>query len=102
MPSWPPESVSAANKSSPTKIPVRWKPISNSYYIHGILRGYVLSYKAVVSNPSFKEEERNLTVGPNDLSIELRDLSPFTVYSIQVMAFTVKGKGKASPIIYGG
>ena len=99
----PPENVYAANKSTPTTIPVTWQPISNQYFVHGILRGYTVTYRAI-SNPNQRldEKERNITVGPNTTSVVLNKLSSFTIYSIEVRAFTVKGNGIPSQVIFAG
>ena len=102
-PGMPPENVYAANKSTPTTIPVTWQPISNQYFVHGILRGYTVTYRAI-SNPNQRldEKERNITVGPNTTSVVLNKLSSFTIYSIEVRAFTVKGNGIPSQVIFAG
>lgn len=99
----PPENVYAANKSTPTTIPVTWQPIGNQYFVHGILRGYTVTYRAI-SNPNHRleEKERNITVGANTTSVVLNKLSSFTIYSIEVRAFTVKGNGIPSQVIFAG
>ena len=71
--------------------------------MHGILTGYTVTYRAV-KNPNKKldEKEKNITVGPNTLSLELHDLSSFTIYSIVIRAFTRKGNGTPSAVILAG
>ena len=49
-----------------------------------------------------QEKEKNIIVGPSTLSLELHNLSSFTTYSIEVRAFTVKGNGTPSQVIFAG
>ena len=62
-----------------------------------------MTYRAI-SNPNQRldEKERNITVGPNTTSVVLNKLSSFTIYSIEVRAFTVKGNGIPSQVILAG
>lgn len=84
-------------------IPVSWQPIRDLYYVHGILLGYTVTYRAVRNpNKELEEEEKSITVGPNTLYAELHQLSSFTTYSIQVRAFTKKGNGTPSAVIFAG
>ena len=53
-------------------------------------------------NKELKEKEKNITVGPSTLSVQLHNLSSFTIYSIEVRAFTVKGNGIPSQVIFAG
>lgn len=103
VPSWPPEQVTASNKTGPTKITVRWQPISNQYYTHGILLGYKVLYRAV-SNPDevLYGEEKVAVLGPDALDVTIENLTSYTVYSVKVVAFTSKGNGVPSPTIYAG
>lgn len=102
-PGWPPENVYAANKTTPTMIPVSWRPIANHFFVHGILRGYTVTYQAVRNpNKEIEEKPKHVIVGRNTLSVELHGLSSFTIYSIEVSAFTVKGNGTPSQVIFGG
>lgn len=81
---------------------VRWNPIPDEFYVHGILRGYKVIYKAIaIANEHLEEElETNqVTVPSSNLSAVLENLNAFTRYSIEVLAFTVKGDGvKSTPI----
>ena len=103
VPSWPPEQVKATNKSTSTAIPVFWKPISNKYFVHGVLLGYRVLYRPI-SNPNKKiqEAEKAVTVDANTLSVIITGLESFTVYSIRVTAYTIKGNGRPSPAIRAG
>lgn len=93
------------NKTSPTKIVVQWNPIPDKFYIHGILRGYKVLYKAIaISNEEFEGEleTSEVIVGPNMLFADLGNLNAFTRYEIEVLAFTVKGDGVKSKDIRAG
>ena len=98
-----PENVFATNKTTPTMIPVSWEPIRDPYYVHGILLGYTVTYRAIRNpNKELEQEEKNVTVGPKTTYVELQDLSSFTIYSIKVRAFTRKGNGTPSAVIFAG
>lgn len=82
---------------------VSWKPIRDPYYVHGILLGYTVTYRAIRNpNKELEEKEKNVTVGPKTTYIELQHLSSFTIYSIKVRAFTRKGNGTPSAVIFAG
>ena len=103
VPGRPPENVFATNKTSPTMIPVSWKPIQDSYYVHGILLGYTVTYRAIRNpNKELEEKEKNVTVGPKTTYVELQHLSSFTIYSIKVRAFTRIGNGTPSAVVVAG
>ena len=102
-PGWPPENVFATNKTTPTMIPVSWKPIRDPYYVHGVLLGYTVTYRAMRNpNKELEEKEKSVKVGPKTTYIELQNLSSFTIYSIKVQAFTRKGNGTSSAVIFAG
>ena len=102
-PGWPPENVFATNKTTPTMIRVSWKPIRDSYYVHGILLGYTVTYQAIRNpNEELEEKEKNVTVGPKTTHVELQHLSSFTIYSIKIRAFTRKGNGTTSAVVFAG
>jgi len=84
---------------------VRWNPIPDSFYVHGILRGYKVFYKAIaIANEDLEEElETNQVTVPSwSLSAVLENLNAFTRYRIEVLAFTVKGDGVKSTAINAG
>ena len=88
---------------SSTEIPVSWQPITPSYYVHGVLRGYRIKYKPVrdtikTINATFKWEK----IGPDKLEYLITGLQPFTTYAIQVLAFTAVGNGAESEESFGG
>ena len=90
------------NKTSPTKIQVQWKPIPDTFYVHGILRGYRVLYRAVAiadETPDEKMETKVVTVSSSSLFADLENLDAYTRYEIEVLAFTIKGDGvKSEPI----
>lgn len=102
VPSQSPVNVQAMNKTSPTKIEVQWKPIPDEFYVHGILRGYRVLYKAIATAEETPEEESEtniVTVSSSSLSAVLENLDAYTRYEIEVLAFTIKGDGvKSEPI----
>ena len=62
-----------------------------------------MTYRAVRNpNEELEEKAKHVRVGPSTLSVELHNLSSFTIYSIQVRAFTDRGNGTPSEVIYAG
>ena len=106
VPSQAPINVLALNKTSPTKIIVRWNPIPDEFYIHGILRGYRVFYKAIATaNKKLDDgviQTRNVAVNSFTLAVVLENLSAFTRYEIEVLAFTIKGNGVRSNAVTAG
>ena len=92
VPSLPPQNVWANNISS-TALRAKWNPVPPSF-VHGILRGYKVLYKKT-NEPS--APYTNLTVPPGVRLKEIYQLRKFTFYTIQVLAFTIKGNGALSP-----
>ena len=71
--------------------------------MHGILLGYRVLYQALKNpNKKIQEQERVKTVDANTLSVIITELDSFTVYSIRVTAYTIKGNGASSPAIRAG
>ena len=104
VPSHTPEQFKAINKSSPTSIPLTWKPIRDPFYIHGILRGYKIEFRMThLAGSALRDDNDTVihTVGPNTLSHVLTDLEIYAVYRIKIRAFTVKGDGVLSEISAG-
>ena len=89
MPSLPPGNVQAHNTSS-TSLMVTWNPVPQQY-VHGILRGYTVTYRVENSNSG---EAHNATT--RKTSMEVTGLHKYTKYMIRVLAFTVKGNGNVS------
>ncbi|XP_068688561.1 uncharacterized protein [Montipora foliosa] len=101
-PSQPPINVRAPNKTSPTKITVQWNPIPDNFYVHGILRGYKVFYTAIATaNKKHDEvmETKEIILNSSTRFIVLKNLSVFTRYEIEVLAFTAKGDGVRSDAI---
>lgn len=87
-PTWTPTSLAAWNTSS-TSILLSWQPLADWYYLHGILRGYLISYSRVDGLLS----KENVSTSSSSLSLELTGLDEYVEYRLEVRAFTVKGSG---------
>ena len=88
-----PQTVLAWNTSS-TTIMVRWQPLVDEYYLHGIGRGYQLSYKRTDGRGS----EDNTLSCDTQLDHHLSDLKKYRSYTITVRAYTSKGRGPAQEV----
>lgn len=97
----PPQSVSAQNLTSESFIDVTWSPVPDGH-VNGILLGYSIKYQRILTADweVFDTEEHALTVLPTYLAISLR-VQTYSIYRIQVAAFTRKGMGPYSHV-YGG
>ncbi|XP_022784712.1 protein sidekick-1-like isoform X2 [Stylophora pistillata] len=94
VPSRSPQNLWANNISS-TALRITWNPVPTGF-VHGILRGYRILYKEK-NKPSAPYTK--ITVSPGVRKREIHDLKKFTYYSIQVLAFTIKGDGIQSPTV---
>ena len=92
MPAAPPQNVSGFNISK-HDIRVFWEEVP-SRDVNGILLGYRVIFNEtsdVVFSESVEVRRMNVTLG---------FLRPYTFYSIQVLAYTIKGDGpKSHPIM---
>ena len=88
-----PQTVLAWNTSS-TTIMVRWQPLVDEYYLHGIGRGYQLSYQRTDGRGS----EDNTLSCDTQLDHHLSDLKKYRSYTITVRAYTSKGRGPAQEV----
>ena len=95
VPSASPPEVLAVNTSS-TSLLIEWDPLPKEQ-THGVLRGYVVYYKrrAYQNRPWIEQQ-----ASPTTRAAEITGLRKFTKYNIQVAAFTSKGIGKKSPLIF--
>ena len=96
VPSHPPEQFKTINESSSTSIPLTWKPISDPFYIHGILLGYKVEFQMTHVAGRRLDKDADIvirTTPPGTLSYVLTDLEIYAVYKIKIRAFTVKGDG---------
>lgn len=87
VPSLPPSNLRAHNTSS-TTLRVTWLPVPQEF-LHGILVGYRLFFKA----------DKNLfyeNVTTVNQTLELTGLEKFTNYSMKILAFTRIGDGNVS------
>lgn len=62
-------------------------------HVHGVLRGYVLLYRALNETEEMYDER---LAGPQDREMEVNGLWKYTWYGIRVMAFTEAGRGVVS------
>ena len=104
VPSRIPREFMATTKASPTTIPLSWKPIKDSFYIHGILLGYKIQFKLThiagvpLNQPVTKTQH---IMGPNTLTYVLTDLEIYATYRVKIWAFTRIGDGPSSETIAG-
>ena len=94
VPSLPPTNVSAHNTSS-TSLHVSWHEVPKGF-VHGILLGYRVLYKIanVTGNKSITTTSETIN------KRELQELKKFTIYEINVLAFTAIGDGANSKSIH--
>lgn len=91
MPAAPPQNVSGFNISK-HEIRVFWEEVP-SRDVNGILLGYRVIFNETsdyVFSESVEFPRMNVTLG---------FLRPYTFYSLQVLAYTIKGDGPKSPPI---
>ena len=93
MPEAPPQNISGYNISK-SEILVSWKPVPKDK-VNGIVIAYNVTYSKIggVSHSGCKIFNGSRSYGV------MNGLLPFTVYSLNVSASTVKGQGPASPAI---
>ncbi|XP_018312504.1 Down syndrome cell adhesion molecule-like protein Dscam2 [Mycetomoellerius zeteki] len=89
VPSAPPQNVACAALNG-QNIQVTWKP-PPSDKVHGVVLGYKLLYEAASDSQTNRE-----TKVSHALSTVLHSLSPYTNYTVQVLAYTRAGDGVAS------
>ena len=94
MPSKAPTNATAVNDTDIRLLPLLWEPLPQKF-VHGVLLGYKVTYQAIQRGdidetglPVWK-----LIVGPNDTSVVLQNLESYTVYRVQIWAFTRIGDG---------
>lgn len=71
-----------------------WKP-PPSDKVHGVVQGYKLLYEAASGTASDSQTGRETKIS-HALSTVLHALSPYTNYTVQVLAYTRPGDGVAS------
>ncbi|KYN00441.1 hypothetical protein ALC62_08745 [Cyphomyrmex costatus] len=89
VPSAPPQNVACAALNG-QNIQVTWKP-PPSDKVHGVVLGYKLLYEAASDSQTSRE-----TKVSHALSTVLHSLSPYTNYTVQVLAYTRAGDGVTS------
>lgn len=75
-------------------IQVTWKP-PPSDKVHGVVQGYKLLYEAASGVASESQTGRETKIS-HALSTVLHGLSPYTNYTVQVLAYTKAGEGVSS------
>ncbi|XP_012218067.1 cell adhesion molecule Dscam2-like isoform X2 [Linepithema humile] len=93
VPSAPPQNVACAALNG-QNIQVTWKP-PPSDKVHGVVQGYKLLYEAASGTASDSQTSRETKIS-HALSTVLHALSPYTNYTVQVLAYTRPGDGVAS------
>ena len=88
VPTWRPAGIEAWNTSS-TSILLSWKPLADPYYLHGILRGYAITYYRVDG----LLPAEHVSTSCSNQSLELDGLDEYVEYRFEVRAFTIKGEG---------
>ena len=98
----PPQSVTAHNLTSALGINVTWTSVPIGH-VNGLLMGYSIKYRRIQTAEMdvLDTEEYTVTVKPSDLMVEL-SVETYSIYEIQVAAFTQKGMGPYSEFVYGG
>ncbi|XP_015190720.1 PREDICTED: Down syndrome cell adhesion molecule-like protein Dscam2 isoform X7 [Polistes dominula] len=93
VPSAPPQNV-ACTALTGQNIQVTWKP-PPSDKVHGVVQGYKLLYEAASGIASESQTGRETKIS-HALSTVLHGLSPYTNYTVQVLAYTRAGEGVSS------
>lgn len=93
VPSAPPQNV-ACTALTGQNIQVTWKP-PPSDKVHGVVQGYKLLYEASSGAASESQAGRETKIS-HALSTVLHALSPYTNYTVQVLAYTRAGEGVSS------
>lgn len=103
MPSRAPTNLRTVNKTSPTSIRLLWDPVPQDY-VHGILTGYTVRYKAIEQGTGIKIKGRFDTINvPSHVSmIDIPNLETYTKYRIDMFAKTKVGGGVYSNAVVGG
>lgn len=98
----PPQSVTAYNLTSAVTINVTWTAVPIGH-VNGLLMGYSIKYRRIqtAEREVIDAEEHTVTVKPTALLVELQ-VQTYSIYEIQVAAFTQKGLGPYSEFVYGG
>ena len=98
-----PANATCWNKASPNSITVAYDPVPLAF-IHGILKGYRIEYRVTKIGYEWKSNYgvQSMMVNPFHIRATIKNLSPNTVYEIQVMAVNEHGIGVKSQVLYGG
>ena len=95
VPSRAPSGVQVTNFQFVPDLLVEWDPLP-AYYVNGKLLGYTINY---MDNALFQLKSVN-TSGQYPTQFTIKDLKPAHVYYVEVAAFTSKGVGPFSNLVY--
>ncbi|XP_048586196.1 uncharacterized protein LOC5512975 [Nematostella vectensis] len=95
-PSRTPSNLTCYNTSS-TSLRVAWQPLIDSYYEHGVVLGYNVTYKRADHRGELKSEKIELPV--ISLIWSLTSLEKFVEYNVTVAAFNEKGGGPSAEVM---
>ncbi|XP_048583941.1 uncharacterized protein LOC5510390 isoform X2 [Nematostella vectensis] len=95
VPDEPPTNITTFNTSS-TSIHVAWGPVPEGHH-NGIILGYKVFFKINASTESINNV---IISNASQLNIEISGLGKYELYSIWILAFTVKGNGNVSTPVY--
>ncbi|EDO38804.1 predicted protein, partial [Nematostella vectensis] len=87
--------ITTFNTSS-TSIHVAWGPVPEGHH-NGIILGYKVFFKINASTESINNV---IISNASQLNIEISGLGKYELYSIWILAFTVKGNGNVSTPVY--
>ena len=93
VPTREPEALVARNTSS-TSIVVTWRPLADPWFLHGVLRGYKLSFQRTDgSGPKSR-----MLLCSNNLTVQIFHLVKFADYTIEIRSFNWIGQGPAAVV----
>jgi hypothetical protein len=102
VPTQPPSSITYSNFTSTSSATFKWGPIPQGH-VNGILRGYQVTYKQIMQSELEVAEATTMSIslGPNNLSLELHDLQAHSIYRVEIAGVTDAGVGIAQTINIG-
>ena len=107
VPSTSPPGFAVHGRFHTTSLNVTWNPLPRGS-IHGNLLGYKVVYKEIsrAGSDVIDGEVKTIVIknegSAGQFSVMLRDLTPFTTYSVYVRGFTAVGDGLVSDAVLGG
>lgn len=104
MPSKAPTNVRIINHTSPTSLLLLWDPVPQQY-LHGILTGYTVRYKAIEQGAGVRIENSRwstIKAPAGAAELEIPELASYTRYQLSMFAETKVGGGIFSKTVFGG